>query len=91
MKSFKEYLQVIQEMENNKMPSQSEIDDISQEAIFDKIAKSTTTSMEFNSIKEALKYVNEKQLEKIKQNIINAINNQLKTNITWKDLIKLYK
>jgi ribonuclease HI len=91
MKNFKEYLQVIQEMKSGKMPSQSEIDDISQEAIFDKIAKSTTTSMEFNSIKEALKYVNEEQNEKIKQNIINAINNQLKTNITWKYLTNLYK
>ena len=47
--------------------------------------------MEFNSIKDALKYVNEKKLEKIKQNIINAINNQLKTNITWKDLTNLYE
>lgn len=90
MKNFKEYLHVIQEAKN-KMPSIEEIDNIAQEAIFDKIPRSTTTSMEFNSVKEALNYVKEKQLGNIKKYIINAINTQLNTKITWENLINLYK
>ena len=90
MKSFKDYLQVIQEMKG-KMPTVEDIEDISQDAIFDKISKSTTTSMEFNSVKKALDYVQNNKLEKTKKEIISAINYQLNTNITWEDLTNLYK